>query len=69
MNPIGDHSQLEFWRESNPTFTRREWDEVMRFRMARMFEAGETIPTLTELLIAMAEVFGVDGEIGGVSDE
>jgi len=39
--------------EPSPTFTRDKWDEVMRWRMARIFEAGERIPTLDELLTAM----------------
>jgi len=39
--------------EPSPAFTRGEWDEVMRWRMARMIEAGERIPTLDELLTAM----------------
>lgn len=36
--------------EPDPTFTRSEWDEIMHWRMARMIEAGERIPTLDELL-------------------
>ena len=39
--------------EPSPTFTRREWDEVMQWRMSRMIEAGERIPTLDELLTVM----------------
>lgn len=39
--------------EPNPTLTRDEWDEVMRWRMARMIEAGKRIPTLEELQTAI----------------
>lgn len=45
-----EHQQV---LEPNPAFTRGEWDELMRWRMARMIEAGERIPTLDELLTAM----------------
>lgn len=39
--------------EAGPTFTRGEWDEVMRWRLTRMVEADEHMPLLEELLTAM----------------
>jgi hypothetical protein len=39
--------------ELNPKLTRAEYDEVMRWRLARMREAGETIPSFSELVTAM----------------
>ena len=43
-------------QETDPTFTRSEWDEIMHWRMARMIEAGEPIPTLDELLLVIQNV-------------
>ena len=45
-----EHQQVP---EPSPTFTDSEWDEVMRWRIARMIEADERIPTLDELLTVM----------------
>jgi hypothetical protein len=39
--------------EAAPMFTRSEWDEVMSWRMSRMVEEDDRIPTLDELLTAM----------------
>lgn len=39
-----------------PTFTRSEWDEIQRFRLARLVESGECIPSFEELQTAMRKV-------------
>ena len=48
--------EFEFGQEPEPTFTRSEWNEIQGFRMARMVEAGEAIPSFDELITAMKEV-------------
>jgi hypothetical protein len=40
---------------TEPTFTRQEFDELMRWRLARMRESGETMPTMKELIAAMKQ--------------
>jgi hypothetical protein len=54
--------EFKFAHEREPTFTRSEWNEIQGFRMSRIFETGETIPSLDELITSMKEVVAVDGE-------
>jgi hypothetical protein len=51
-----NQKRFEFAPEREPAFTRSEWNEIQGFRMARMVEAGEAIPSFDELITAMKEV-------------
>lgn len=46
---------FEFAPEPEPTFTREEFDEIMRFRVARMKEAG-TFPSFEEVNAVVTRV-------------
>lgn len=52
LEPTSDITQSQ-QQTPEPTFTRSEWDEIIRWRIARMKEADDQFPTLDELLTAM----------------